>query len=107
MPTLPKVRTDIATIKRILEAKKVRFEEVRSGCVVHTDGTKQQCGVPHYWLAGTQVDLTTTPERRDDMLAGSDSLRVIPQLHVNGKVSIAVAVVLAAASVLAVAAQPL
>jgi hypothetical protein len=30
VPTLPKVRADIATIKRILEAKKVDFEEVRN-----------------------------------------------------------------------------
>jgi hypothetical protein len=29
VPTLPKVRADIATIKRILEAKKVSYEEVR------------------------------------------------------------------------------
>lgn len=34
-----------------------------------------------------QVDLSWTPERREDMLAGSDNLRVIPQLHVNGRVS--------------------
>lgn len=30
VPTLPKVRADIATIKRILEAKKVSYEEVSS-----------------------------------------------------------------------------
>lgn len=30
VPTLPKVRADIATIKRILEAKKVDYEEVSS-----------------------------------------------------------------------------
>lgn len=29
VPTLPKVRADIATIKRILEAKKVEYQEVR------------------------------------------------------------------------------
>lgn len=28
VPTLPKVRADIATIKRILEAKRVEYEEV-------------------------------------------------------------------------------
>lgn len=29
VPTLPKVRNDIATIKRILEGKRVQYEEVR------------------------------------------------------------------------------
>jgi hypothetical protein len=29
VPTLPKVRSDIATIKRILDAKRVQYEEVR------------------------------------------------------------------------------
>jgi hypothetical protein len=37
VPTLPKVRADIATIKRILEAKKVDFEEVRRRCDVPAD----------------------------------------------------------------------
>ena len=32
-----------------------------------------------------QVDLTRTPERREEMLAASTE-RIIPQVHVNGKV---------------------
>lgn len=58
VPAFPKVRADIATIKRILDAKRVAYEE---------------------------VDLSMYPERREAMLAGSDNQRIIPQLHVNGQ----------------------
>lgn len=58
VPTLPKVRADIATIKRILEAKRVEYEE---------------------------IDLSTQPGKRGDMLAGSDHNTRLPQLHVNGQ----------------------
>jgi hypothetical protein len=39
VPTLPKVRADIATIKRILEAKKVDYEEVSTSC----EGVARPC----------------------------------------------------------------
>lgn len=32
-----------------------------------------------------QVDLAMEPQRRDAMLAGSDGLKALPQLHVNGR----------------------
>lgn len=35
VPTLPKVRVGIATIKRILDAKKVEYEEVRAAIAVN------------------------------------------------------------------------
>eukprot|EP00775_Hariotina_reticulata_P004654 gene4654-4907_t len=58
VPALQKVRADIATITRVFEAKKVVYEE---------------------------VDLTSQPERREEMLKGSNyEQRSIPQVHVNG-----------------------
>lgn len=57
-PALAKVKADIARIKRILDNKRVSYEE---------------------------VDLASTPGRRAEMLAGSDDLKTIPQLHVNGR----------------------
>jgi hypothetical protein len=32
------------------------------------------------------VDLASYPDRRMDMLAGSKDCKILPQLHVNGKV---------------------
>ena len=32
-----------------------------------------------------QVDLAMDPLRREEMVAGSDGSRMLPQLHVNGK----------------------
>ncbi|KAL6771805.1 hypothetical protein ACKKBG_A27870 [Auxenochlorella protothecoides x Auxenochlorella symbiontica] len=53
-----KVKTDITKIRHILDAKKVPYEE---------------------------VDLASTPERRASMLAGSEGLLALPQLHVDGR----------------------
>lgn len=52
-----KVRSDIIRIKNLLDAKRVAYDE---------------------------VDLAMEPHRREDMLAGSDGLTTLPQLHVNG-----------------------
>ena len=45
--------------------------------------------VPHAPLAAhaspPQVDLSMEPHRREAMLAGSDGLSKLPQLHVNGR----------------------
>ncbi|KAI8472429.1 MAG: hypothetical protein J3K34DRAFT_467398 [Monoraphidium minutum] len=57
-PALAKVKADIARMKRILDNKRIHYEE---------------------------VDLASYPERRKDMLAGSDDCKVLPQLHVNGR----------------------
>ncbi len=62
VPTTAKVKTDIQRIKRILDAK--------------------------WWLQYEEVDLSMHPERREEMLAGSGSLRILPQLHANGQVRV-------------------
>lgn len=105
VPTLPKVRAGIATIKRILDAKKVEYEEVSAGlpcwCISPDPPALQPFVYPLWYLlghlprtqqrlgdccAGLQVDLTMNPEKREEMLAASE-IRTIPQLHVNGQVS--------------------
>merc|ERR1712060_829934 len=57
-PSNLKCRTEIDRIRTLLQAKQVSAEE---------------------------VDLAETPERREEMLAGSEGAKHIPQLHVNGK----------------------
>jgi len=57
-PTTLKTRTDISTLKHILDAKKVTYEE---------------------------VDLSEQPHRRQEMLDASDGNTTIPQLHINGR----------------------
>ena len=56
--TTLKVRSDISRLRQLLESLQVAHEE---------------------------VDLTLTPERRTEMLAASDGVTALPQLHVNGK----------------------
>ncbi|KAL4422326.1 hypothetical protein ABPG75_008523 [Micractinium tetrahymenae] len=53
-----KGKSDINRIKCLLDAKRVQYDE---------------------------IDLAMEPQRREAMLAGSDGLRSIPQLHVNGR----------------------
>jgi glutaredoxin len=59
-PAFAKTKADIARLKRILDNKRVAYEE---------------------------VDLASSgPERRARMLAGSGGCTTLPQLHVNGRV---------------------
>eukprot|EP00891_Asterochloris_glomerata_P008694 jgi/Astpho2/8694/Aster-x0818 len=53
-----KIKADISRLKHILDVKKIQYEE---------------------------VDLAMDPLRREEMVAGSDGSRMLPQLHVNGK----------------------
>jgi len=115
-PALAKVKADIARIKRILDNKRVAYEEVRAcrGLRWLRMGVATQQHVvlfptPCHALAppraacmalpqraactgratySAQVDLASAPGRRAEMLAGSDDLKTIPQLHVNGRVSV-------------------
>ncbi len=58
------VKTDIQRIKRILDGKRVEYEE---------------------------VDLSARPQRKEEMMAASNQVRTLPQLHIDGKVSSEVA----------------
>ena len=99
------LRTAISRIKLILDVKGVQYEEVRlrgwglaPGGAAGTDqgetiGGGAAAGASRPWLrAGreqpglhpVQVDLSMEPQRREQMVASSGGVRLLPQLHVNG-----------------------
>lgn len=53
-----KMKTDISRVKQLLHIKKVEYEE---------------------------IDLATEPQRRLEMVAASDGVSSLPQLHLNNK----------------------
>jgi hypothetical protein len=88
-PALAKVKADIARLRRILDNKRVQYEEVGGKRVEGERGAQpwaRRAALRARVLPALQVDLASTPARRADMLAGSDGLKTIPQLHVNGRV---------------------
>ncbi len=112
-PALAKVKADIARIKRILDNKRVAYEEVRCGPNPVVDSRRRFDASPAVSSPRTpprqrtadgeqhaqpsqslqtprstfcQVDLASAPGRRAEMLKGSDDVKIIPQLHVNGRV---------------------
>ncbi|GAX85563.1 hypothetical protein CEUSTIGMA_g13797.t1 [Chlamydomonas eustigma] len=56
--TSPNIRSATARIKLILDANGVKYDE---------------------------VDLILQQERRDDMLKASNGVKILPQLHINGR----------------------
>lgn len=92
-PSSAKQRTECSRLKQLLDAKKVVHIEVREGCerVSHLffffflPSRLRFFFTPLPTLA--QVDLASEDSTaRLAMLAGSDGVDTIPQLHVNGKV---------------------
>lgn len=97
-----KAKGDISRIKCLLDAKRVQYEEASRALVCAArrapPSLLRSARVPFQQPAPAcadllpsppppprQVDLSMEPHRREGMLAGSDGLTSIPQLHVNGR----------------------
>ena len=76
-----KMKTDINRVKQLLHIKKVEYEEV--GLLLPRVYQSQQVYVSCHIVF--QFDLATEPQRRSEMVAASDGVSSLPQLHLNNK----------------------
>ena len=76
-----KMKTDISRVKQLLHIKKVEYEEVRDCLWRQVSKQHQLCN----FCPVQQVDLAAEPQRRSEMVAASEGVSSLPQLHLNDK----------------------
>ena len=74
------MKTDISRVKQLLQIKKVDYDEVKRATALWSTYVSS-----HLRPQPVQVDLALEPRRRSEMLAASDGVSSLPQLHLNNK----------------------